>query len=102
MLAIFSKIVEKYDQHLFFHPISMKIFLGTNQTILRKKMLLLNFFVEILFFYVWGASLARTPGRGCALGPTCFWIESEQFRAQRHISEKFQKIFFLKVKKKKN
>ena len=35
MLEIFSKIVEKYDQNFFFRPISMNIFLGTNQTILN-------------------------------------------------------------------
>ena len=33
MLEFFSKIVEKYDQNFLFRPISMKNFLGTNQTI---------------------------------------------------------------------
>ena len=35
MLEIFSKIVEKYNQNLFFRPISGNIFLGTNQMILN-------------------------------------------------------------------
>ena len=37
MLAIFSKIVEKYDQHFFFHPISMQFFSGYESDDFKKQ-----------------------------------------------------------------
>ena len=103
----FRKSWKNITKIFFFRPISMKIFLGTYQTILRtkfftfeKKKLLMKKCLSKLFF---SKKISGGPGPpapstrdsaprpGILLGWRLSW---EQVHAQRHISKKSQHIFF--------